>query len=225
MSLLAVESLSKSYRVPGGAFTRRELTAVDGVSLGLDAGETVGVVGESGSGKSTLARCILQLERPTAGRVGFDGHDLTALAGRDLRRLRRHLQMVFQDPAGLVQPPAPGGLRGRGAAPAPRTPWRGQRRSAPGSRSCSPGSASAPSTSIATRTSSRAASNSASPSRARWPASRASSRSTSRRRPSTCRSRPRCSPSSASSRRGSASPISSSPTTSPSSAAWRGGSW
>jgi oligopeptide/dipeptide ABC transporter ATP-binding protein len=77
---------------------------VDGVSLGLDAGETVGVVGESGSGKSTLARCILQLERPTAGRVGFDGRDLTALAGRDLRRLRRHLQMVFQDPAASLNP-------------------------------------------------------------------------------------------------------------------------
>jgi oligopeptide/dipeptide ABC transporter ATP-binding protein len=104
MSLLAVESLSKSYRVPGGAFTRRELTAVDGVSLGLDAGETVGVVGESGSGKSTLARCILQLERPTAGRVRFDGHDLTALGGRDLRPLRRHLQMVFQDPAASLNP-------------------------------------------------------------------------------------------------------------------------
>jgi oligopeptide/dipeptide ABC transporter ATP-binding protein len=104
MSLLAVESLSKSYRVPGRAFTRRELTAVDEVSLGLDPGETVGVVGESGSGKSTLARCVLQLERPTAGRVRFDGHDLTALGGRDLRRLRRHLQMVFQDPAASLNP-------------------------------------------------------------------------------------------------------------------------
>jgi oligopeptide/dipeptide ABC transporter ATP-binding protein len=104
MSLLAVESLSKSYRVAGGALARRELTAVDGVSLDLGAGETVGVVGESGSGKSTLARCILQLERPTAGRVGFDGHELTALAGRDLRRLRRHLQMVFQDPGASLNP-------------------------------------------------------------------------------------------------------------------------
>jgi oligopeptide/dipeptide ABC transporter ATP-binding protein len=104
MSLLAVESLSKSYRVRGPGFGRRDLTAVDGVSLGLDAGETLGVVGESGSGKSTLARCILQLERPTAGRVGFDGRDLTALAGRDLRRLRRHLQMVFQDPAASLNP-------------------------------------------------------------------------------------------------------------------------
>ncbi len=104
MSLLAVDALTKTYRVPAGGFARRPLTAVDGVSLVLGPGETLGVVGESGSGKSTLARCILQLERPSAGRVAFDGRELTALRGRELRRTRRHLQMVFQDPAASLNP-------------------------------------------------------------------------------------------------------------------------
>ncbi len=104
MSLLAVGALSKEYRVAGGALARRALRAVDGVSLALGEGETLGVVGESGSGKSTLARCILQLERPTEGTVRFGGRDLTALGGGDLRGVRRFLQMVFQDPAASLNP-------------------------------------------------------------------------------------------------------------------------
>ncbi|HEV8674466.1 MAG TPA: ABC transporter ATP-binding protein [Methylomirabilota bacterium] len=104
MSLLAVAELSKEYRVPSGAFGRRPLAAVDRVSLRLREGETLGLVGESGSGKSTLARCILQLERPSGGTVTFQGRELTVLAGGALRRVRRLLQMVFQDPAASLNP-------------------------------------------------------------------------------------------------------------------------
>ncbi|MGH7267889.1 MAG: ATP-binding cassette domain-containing protein, partial [Candidatus Rokuibacteriota bacterium] len=104
MTLLAVAGLSKEYRVPSGPFTHERLRAVDGVSLALRAGETVGVVGESGSGKSSLARCILQLERPSGGTVTFEGRELTALDGRALRGIRRFAQLVFQDPAASLNP-------------------------------------------------------------------------------------------------------------------------
>jgi oligopeptide/dipeptide ABC transporter ATP-binding protein len=102
--MLIVGALSKEYRVRGGGFRRATLRAVDAVSLAVGAGETLGVVGESGSGKSTLARCILQLERPTAGTVTFDARELTTLDGRELRSVRRLLQMVFQDPAASLNP-------------------------------------------------------------------------------------------------------------------------
>jgi oligopeptide transport system ATP-binding protein len=98
---LAVEDIYASYRVSEGTFLRRTLAkvhAVDGVSLALEKGEALGLVGESGCGKTTLARVILQLLRPKAGRVLFDGRDLTRLGGGELRGVRRRMQLVFQDP-------------------------------------------------------------------------------------------------------------------------------
>ncbi|MGE3618933.1 MAG: ABC transporter ATP-binding protein [Acidimicrobiia bacterium] len=103
--LLEVRGLRKEF--PRRAAWRRSLSpivAVDGVDLTLDRGETLGIVGESGSGKSTTARMVLRLIEPTAGTVRFDGRDLTALGGRDLRRVRRDLQAVFQDVTGSLDP-------------------------------------------------------------------------------------------------------------------------
>ena len=93
--LLEVRNLVKDFRLRGRS---APLRAVDGVSLALSRGATLGIVGESGSGKSTLARLILRLLEPTAGTVHFDGDDLLALDAAGLRRRRRDMQMVFQDP-------------------------------------------------------------------------------------------------------------------------------
>ncbi|PTE16136.1 ABC transporter ATP-binding protein [Pseudogemmobacter blasticus] len=100
MSLLTVTDLSKTHH---GA---RRVRALEDVSLSVDAGETLGLVGPSGCGKSTLARMILRLDRPDAGAIRFDGQDWLALRGRDLRRARGGLQMVFQDPAAAFHPRA-----------------------------------------------------------------------------------------------------------------------
>ena len=104
--LLQVENLTLDYPLP-----RRRLLgpaprhrALDDVSLTLEKGESLAVVGESGSGKSTLARAILALERPSAGRVTFLGKDVFTLSVSDLRVLRRHAQMVFQDPYVSLDP-------------------------------------------------------------------------------------------------------------------------
>ncbi len=95
--ILEAESLVKSYRVrtPSGP---ARLTAVNDVSLRVEAGTTYGIVGESGCGKSTTAKLLLNLERPTSGTVRFDGVDLAQLDRRRMRELRRDLQVVFQDP-------------------------------------------------------------------------------------------------------------------------------
>ncbi len=107
--LLAVRKLSKDYTVATGLFRRRPLRAVDNVSLTISSGDTLGVVGESGSGKSTLGRCLLLLEKPSSGSITFQGVDLTQVSRTRLRSLRRHMQMVFQDPADSLNPRMPVG--------------------------------------------------------------------------------------------------------------------
>ncbi|MDR7521250.1 MAG: ATP-binding cassette domain-containing protein [Armatimonadota bacterium] len=99
-----MSGLSKHYIVSGGLLRRHILRAVDGVSFTVSSGETLGVVGESGSGKSTLGRCLLRLEEPSEGVVKYRGIDITGLPDSSLRPLRRHLQMVFQDPADSLNP-------------------------------------------------------------------------------------------------------------------------
>ena len=95
-NLLEVRDLRKSFRVPNAG--KKRLGALDGITLDLARGETLGLVGESGCGKSTLARTLLMLERPDSGTVRFDGIDPFSLRGDDLLKFRRRVQMVFQDP-------------------------------------------------------------------------------------------------------------------------------
>ncbi len=103
--LVEAQALRREYARGAAWFGRRTVThALDDVSLQIARGETFGLVGESGCGKSTLARLLLRLDRPTAGRVLFDGTDLAEMRGGALRRLRRDMQMVFQDPYGSIDP-------------------------------------------------------------------------------------------------------------------------
>jgi len=100
-ALLEVQEVTKTF---GGRRGASELRAVDGVSFSVRRGETFGIVGESGCGKTTLTRAILRLLEPTGGSVRFDGVDVGALDKAGLRRLRRRMQLVFQDPLGSLDP-------------------------------------------------------------------------------------------------------------------------
>ncbi len=104
--MLQVERLSKSFPLRGSLFQRgkKVVHAVDDVSFTLAEGETLGLVGESGCGKSTLGRSVLRLIEPSSGNVRFLGHDLAKLDARALRGLRRHMQIIFQDPYSSLNP-------------------------------------------------------------------------------------------------------------------------
>jgi len=105
--LLEIRNLTKIFDLAESPFGSRrsgEVRAVDDVSLDIQEGETLGLVGESGSGKSTLGRLILRLIEPTSGAIVFDGVDLLQANGSELRRLRRDMQIIFQDPFGSLDP-------------------------------------------------------------------------------------------------------------------------
>ena len=105
--LLRVDNLVKHFPVTRGVILRRQIgavRAVDGLTFDIRKGETLGLVGESGCGKSTTGRTILQLYRPTSGDVHFNGVNLVTLKGDDLRRMRRKMQMIFQDPYASLNP-------------------------------------------------------------------------------------------------------------------------
>jgi oligopeptide transport system ATP-binding protein len=107
--LLEVTDVVKHFPIKSGIVIDRQVgavRAVDGVSFSVAEGETLGLVGESGCGKSTLARSILQLLRPTSGSVRFRDTELTELGRRDLRQMRREMQMIFQDPRANRRRPA-----------------------------------------------------------------------------------------------------------------------
>lgn len=106
VTLIEVRKLTKVFPLGESVFgsARGEVCAVDDVSLDIERGETLGLVGESGSGKSTLGRLILRLIEPTSGSVKFSGHDVLAARGGELRKLRRNMQIVFQDPFGSLNP-------------------------------------------------------------------------------------------------------------------------
>jgi oligopeptide transport system ATP-binding protein len=105
-ALLEVKGLSKHFAARAGMFRRAKgsVRAVDGVDFAIRRGETLGLVGESGCGKTTTGRCVLQLERPTHGRIFFEGTDITDLSQQDLRRVRRRMQVIFQDPYSSLNP-------------------------------------------------------------------------------------------------------------------------
>ncbi|HPP54696.1 MAG TPA: ATP-binding cassette domain-containing protein [Thermoguttaceae bacterium] len=105
-ALVRVESLTKFFPVRRGLFSKTvgHVRAVEEVSFEIQPGETLGLVGESGCGKTTLGRTLVRLLEPTAGRIFFDGQEVTQARGEQLRTLRRHMQIIFQDPFSSLNP-------------------------------------------------------------------------------------------------------------------------
>ena len=106
-NLLEVTALKMHFPLTQGIIFQRQVgavRAVDGIDFFVEKGETLGLVGESGCGKSTTGRAILQLYKPTSGEVKFDGTELTTLPGEQMRRMRRRMQMIFQDPFASLNP-------------------------------------------------------------------------------------------------------------------------
>ena len=104
-SLITIDSIKKYFPVKGGTGSKRvQVKAVDGVSFSIMQGETLGLVGESGCGKSSLGRCLLRLYPLTAGRILYRGEDIATIPKKDMADFRRRCQMIFQDPAGCLNP-------------------------------------------------------------------------------------------------------------------------
>ena len=106
MALLEIRDLKKYFPVPAGLWGRAQesVKAIDGVSLDVDDGETVGLVGESGCGKSSLGRCIVRLIEPSGGTITFEGRELSTLSGSAMRAIHRKMQIIFQDPYASLNP-------------------------------------------------------------------------------------------------------------------------